>query len=311
MASWIARYRTWRFSKYTPREMVQLSSAMRSPVVPTKFGLAFGMLMLVMFIWSVNHQLNLGYALTFIIAFVVMFSAAMTVSTLAKLRIITRPPTPVFCGERALFPVILQETEGRDRMAMTLANDFEEVICGGVKAGEHTEVFMPQLTFKRGRLAMLPLELRTTQPLGLFVTWTHFILQNEIMVYPAPVGHLPLPFEVSQAVGDLLAEGSGDDELVGLKPYHEGDPLSRVAWKQLGRGEMLIKQFAGEGSEQVVLDFNHITGDTETRLSQLAKWIVECDSTNREYSLRLPNQIIDFGRGNTHYHQCLTALAEY
>ena len=118
-------------------------------------------------------------------------------------------------------------------------------------------------------------------------------------------------FAAAVAAGEGKAQGatSGDDELSGLRPYVLGDSLSRVAWKRYGRGELLLKQFAGEGAPQLLLDFAAIPGGTEQRLSQLAQWIVEAEAQGLSYALRLQQQYFDFGHGREQREACLCALA--
>ena len=94
-----------------------------------------------------------------------------------------------------------------------------------------------------------------------------------------------------------------------MRPYVLGDSLSRVAWKRYGRGELLLKQFAGEGAPQLLLDFAAIPGGTEQRLSQLAQWIVEAEAQGLSYALRLQQQYFDFGHGREQREACLRALA--
>ncbi|SUO97876.1 DUF58 domain-containing protein [Suttonella ornithocola] len=298
------------YRRRTPKESITLPSAARFTIVPTRFGIAFLTLLLVMFIWSVNHQLNLGYALIFILAFTTFFSAALTVGYLAKLRLDSDDAEPVFCGQEAYFPITLIDTIGQSRPEIILSNAQKTIHCEGIEAGKQSTVLLPQFTLQRGRQNILPFEISTALPFGLFIAWQWLRLKGEVIIYPEPVGELPLPLEISKDEGKMIAENLGDDELTGLQPYQPGDALSRVAWKQLGRGEMMVKRFGGEGGERVVLDYAKAIGDNETRLCQLSKWIVDCDAANLIYALRLPHQFIDFGRGKTHFHHCLTALAD-
>ena len=73
---------------------------------------------------------------------------------------------------------------------------------------------------------------------------------------------------------------------------------------------MLIKQFQGEASSNLWLDFDATTANNlELRISQLTRWVVDAKKLNLKYGLRLPHLSIYPRAGNIHYHQCLTALA--
>jgi len=51
--------------------------------------------------------------------------------------------------------------------------------------------------------------------------------------------------------------------------------------------------------------------DTETRLSQLCRWVLDAEAGSCRYGLRLPGQHIPLNRGDAHKHLCLQALALY
>lgn len=302
------RERVW--ARNARENGITLRGAANMPVVPTKFGLGFTTLLIIMFVWSINHQLNLGYALVFINGIIAILSAATTVNTLSRLHIRVGDASPVFVGETAYIPIIISEQRGKNRPALTLTNREDETTCDGIDANSTTHLTLKQTAFQRGWQNTDPLELRSSLPLHLFVAWQWIHPQHHHLVYPAPLGEQPLPRQHSQQQGEHLTEGLGNDELTHLVPYQSGDPLSRIAWKQLGRGEMMSKRFAGEGSETVILDYALTQGDHESRLSQLSKWIIEAETNGLDYQLKLPNYQSPTSRGAQHYHRCLQTLAE-
>lgn len=307
--SWIARLRQRVQRRRAVEQVLQLPAALKMPIVPTPFGLAFFCVLVIMFIWVINHQLNLGYALIFLLAFVALFSAALTVSTLARLQLKCGEAESVFAGETVYFPIQIQNNEPQDKAAFTLRNAFYHSDCAGLAPHSREEVKLAQPTAERGWLELLPLEIFTTMPLGLFVAWQWRNLAGKALIYPAPSGDLPLPLVAHDAQGSQMSEGRGEDELAYLRPYQAGDPLSRVAWKQSARGEWLLKQFAGMGAEQVILDYARLGGDKESRIGQLTRWVVDAEAAGLLYALHLPNFQSEYSRGAAHYHDCLRALA--
>lgn len=289
----------------------RLPSMARLPVVPTRFGLALCALLVVMFVWSANHQLNLGYALTFLVATLALLAAGLTVAQLSGLQLRLGDAQAVFAGEVARFPLAVQEADGRMRGGMYFAAAGREVWLDGVAAGGQARVWLEMETQPvRGRQFLEAVDVYSTHPLGLFVSWQWLRLEAEVLVYPRPAGDLPLPYVMTAQRGALRAEAAGEDELVGLAPYRVGDSLSRVAWKRTGRGgEQMIKQFAGEGAPEVMLDFALVPGSVEARLSQLCRWILTAEAVGLAYGLRLPGQAFDRAHGAVHRERCLRALA--
>lgn len=280
-------------------------------IVPTRFGLGMLAALVVMYLWILNYRLNLGYLLFFLTVAVLAFSAVMTSSIMARLRVSAGEARPVFVGEEALVPVIVQEEGGRARPAFVLANAWQESACAGVAAGETATVYLAQPALVRGWQALAPLEMRTTLPLDLWHAWQWFTLKGQFLVYPAPVGDLPLPQEMRAGRGTLQSNARGEEEFAGLARYTPGDALSRVAWKQSSRGEWMLKHFSGTGGAEMLLDFEALSGDSEARLSQLARWIVDAHQAGLRYGVRLPTQEIAVSQGEAHYHACLRALAEF
>lgn len=306
LISWL---RQRSYARQALEKELQLPTPLRIPIVPSHFGLAFFFVLLVMFIWTINHQLNLGYALIFLLTFVALFSAALTVSTFSQLHLRCGEASPVFAGEEVYFPIMIQNREGRARPAFTIRNQFYHADCAGIEAKETLELKLAQPTAERGWTHLLPLEIYTTMPLGIFVAWQWRTLAGQALIYPKPEGDLPLPMFAADSEGMVMHEGQGDDELSGLRAYQVGDALSRIAWKHSARGQWLIKQFTGMGAEQIVLDYQNIHGDKETRISQLTRWVLDAEAAGLFYALHLPNFVSDYGRGQAHYHQCLSALA--
>lgn len=289
-----------------------LPSAVKMATIPTRYGVMLATLLVLMFIWSANHQLNLGYALTFLVAVLVMFAAGLTANELANLHVRCRQPPPVFAGENAIFPLELVDPQGRSRGSMQLrCGDGEVVTVAGIDAGEAVTANLLLPALARGWLPLPLVTLETRLPLGWFYSWQWLYLDAQALIYPLPAGDLPLPYAPVAERGDATYTVRGEEELSGLTAYRYGDPLSRVAWKRSSNGVLYVKQFSGQGSQRVSLDMAALRGDVETRLSQLAKWVVEAEAQGLTYSLQLDGQYIAHNRGDAHYHRCLRALALY
>ena len=87
-----------------------------------------------------------------------------------------------------------------------------------------------------------------------------------------------------------------------------------MAWKALARGgEAAVRSYTDLGAQPEWLDWSALEGlDTETRLSQLCRWVLECEAAPaRPYGLRIPGVEIPPGRGAAHRSRCLRALAAY
>jgi hypothetical protein len=73
---------------------------------------------------------------------------------------------------------------------------------------------------------------------------------------------------------------------------------------------LLTKQFSDGETREQWLDWEDLQGlDSEERLSQLCRWVIDADAAGCRYGLRLPGTRFDIGLGTDHKHRCLEALA--
>ena len=70
--------------------------------------------------------------------------------------------------------------------------------------------------------------------------------------------------------------------------------------------------WSGEAGKSLVLEFSATPfADTETRLRQLARWIVQAERDGLEYGLRVPGAELPPENGDRHFHACLRTLATF
>lgn len=281
-------------------------------ILPTRAGLAFGLALVAMLTGSVNYNLSLGFALTFLLAGLCIIAMLHTWRNLVRLSVAAGRSSPVFTGETAQFTLLAADHERRERLSVgarigKLPAAFADVPAGGCGTLELTLA-----TQRRGWMSPGRCTLFTDFPLGLFHAWSYVETDARCLVYPRPAPPglvLPQPEAGERATGRQPA--GGDADFSGLRSYQEGDSPRRVDWKTSARAfDLLTKQFQGEAPASLWLDWNLAPGrDMEGRIAQLARWVLDADAAGSSYGLRLPDEEIAPGRGEAHYHRCLRALA--
>ena len=295
-------------------------SQRRIYILPTRPGLGFGALLMVLLIGSINYGLGLGYALTFLALSCALVDMLLTWRNLAYLRLQPLRGPNVFAGQEAVFQLQVSNTTRRARYAILVdvAGNDAPPHAVDVPAQGSATVRLAVPSSARGWLEAPRLALSTRFPLGLFRAWSYWRPGTRALVYPFPEeGAPPLPAASSSAVDG--AGQAGEDDFAGVRPYQPGDPLRRLAWRQIARldpvdgGQLATKHFEGGARTELVLDLAALNPqlDLELRLSRLTRWVLEAESRALPYAFRLGAVSYDAANGVAHQSACLRALALY
>jgi len=93
----------WLFRVSGPEAPPIVLGQRRIFVLPTRFGLALALTLLIMLLTSINYTLSLGFALTFLIGSVAWISIHHAFRNLVGLSITPGKADAVFCGNPAQF----------------------------------------------------------------------------------------------------------------------------------------------------------------------------------------------------------------
>lgn len=281
-------------------------------ILPTRYGLLYGVILIGMLIGSINYTLSLGFFLTFLLAGMGNIAMLHTWRNLANLRIRHHRADPVFAGEAAIFELMVAETQLRARHAIGAHFDDMPPVHIDIPAGSEQPIRLALTSKRRGWLNAGRVTFFTEFPLGLFHVWSYVTIDMRCLVYPHPATvSAALPESADLGATGSLDRSSGDDDFAGHRSYQLGDSPRRVDWKASSREQgLLTKQFQGEGQSTLWLDWTQTAGaDGEQRIRQLTRWVVDAQAAHKSYGLRLPAVSISPGNSEAHYHRCLEALA--
>lgn len=289
-------------------------------ILPTRPGIAFVGLLLIMLLGSVNYNLGLGFVLTFFTGSCALVDMYLTAKNLAFLRLAPGRAQPVFAGAEAQFELHVRNDTPRDRYALWLGfqDEGEPRQAVDVASGDSAAVVLSRPTKERGWLAAPRVRLFTRFPLGLFGAWAYWQPDLRVLAYPQPeVAPPPLP-----TTGAAREDGYGTvglDNFSGIRNYQPGDPMRHLAWRQIARlhpadgGNLVSKHFEGGAVSDLLLDLDALpsTLDVELRLSRLAAWVLEAERRALPYALTAGQRQVAQGLGEAHCAECLRALALY
>lgn len=304
------RLRRWLDRRLPPARQVRLAQRAIF-IVPTRQGLLFGVVLLVMLLAAINYQNSLAYALTFLLLAVFLVAILHAWRNLAGLRLSAGEAPAVFAGEQAGLRLRL-EGGGRARQAIVLGWPPAPLQRVEVPAGGSAEVELFLPAERRGWLRAPRLRVESRFPLGLLVAWSWVDLQLAALVYPRPLaGELPAAAGAAEdAAPGVAAQGSGTDDFQGLRAWQPGDARRRLHWKAWSRGQgLLVKEFAELHGHDLWLDYDSLGGKREARLSLLCHWVLQLSARQQPFALRLPGARLAPAAGAAQREACLRALA--
>lgn len=281
-------------------------------IIPTRWGVLYGLMLLALLVGSINYSVSLGFFVTFLLTSLGNMAMLHTWRNLVHLDVRLLNAKPAFVGDTALVLTHITETKNRARFNIVARFVGNSVCVEDITQKASQTFLLPISAQKRGYMTCPRITLFTEFPLSLFHAWAYVDSAFQVLVYPKAVNYAlnPLQSADSSDVGGNTTI-KGDDEFNGHKTYVIGDAFTRVDWKASSRGVgLLTKQFSGHGKSTLWLDWDATIGlETEARISQLSYWVLEAYKAQQAFGLRLPNCTINPDNTEAHFHEALTALA--
>jgi len=309
---WLGKHIDAWVLRRVQRQSVATVPRHRVYIVPTRFGFGFALMTQVMLLGATNYSNSMAYALSFLLGALGLVCMHHTHANLVNLRVRAGRVEPVYAGEPLQFEILIENPSRRARHDLQLGWPSLPALTGGdVAPLQHSRLTLEATTRVRGWRDCGVFSLSTEFPLGLFRAWTWIELDLAGLVYPLPVDAGLKPERAGGLGGDTAGSGDGQEEFAGLRAYRAGDSLRLVHWKSLSKAQPpMVKQFTDTASPELWLDWQSLpTLETEARLSQLARWVLDAQAARLHFGLRLPGVEIAPASGEDHVHACLGALA--
>lgn len=293
-------------------------------IVPSRAGSVYLGVIGLMLIGAINYDNALAYILAFLLGSLLFTAMLHTWRNLAGLGLAAVAVAPVFAGSPARFELLLTDLAGRPRHGLLLRRlsprDWRFWKRGTVgrtaecsaREDDATRVVLEVPSQRRGWLPLGRVEIASRYPIGLLRAWGYLRDDTRCLVYPTPIGTLPLA-GAAAGQGDDGSGSDGVDDFAMLRPYVAGDSPRHVHWKASARSEdLLVKQLrGGSGIHWLRWRDTQALGDVEARLSQLTHWVLALDARGETYGLALPGCVLEPASGPSMRERALRALALY
>lgn len=281
-------------------------------ILPTKFGLVYGMVILVLFLIAVNYQVNLIFLMTFLLVTISFLSAWEAHANLKSLSFRLITVEDAHQGTPAKM-VLFIEQNNKNRFGVEFQIGLQPKIRLAKVPQEGIQFILPIETTRRGRFYLLPIIISSLYPFGIFKVWSYLYFEEHYYVYPQPIdpGFWPTPY-VDQHIQNKFT--SGDEEYYDLKqvenPWTEPN---LIAWKIAAKGQgWFLKKMKNHEDDYWLFKLNDLpTTNLELKLQNLSYWLQAAETNGQIYGLKLQTVSTPFAHGKDHLHHCLRQLALY
>ena len=335
------RFNSW-LARRIPKHSQQIINHRNIFIIPTRFGAGLMVFMLLLFLLGTNYQNNVIILISYLLVSFFVVVLLHSFFNLSGLKFQANSALQGFVGDQVYFPLNVSSKKERFNISFSfdqVLNDVNssevdnilsanesynnqpnEVTLTEVAKGDNN-IRVPYRICKRGEYSLGRLLIISEFGFGLFKTWTRLDFAQHVTAFPKPVANVWLDKEQSVAGEDVENKTQsyqdsfqpGQDEFHQLQHYKLGEPLSRVAWKHVARGQgWFTKQYQQALSGKLQLDFSQLpAGTIEQRLSWLSYAVKDCSEKQIPFSLTLAEHTVEFDHSAQHTLKCLAALARY
>ena len=318
---WRDRLRRWWWACLQPQPVWRLGQR-NLYLLPTRPGwMLLGTLALLL-LGSINFQLNLGYALTFLVAGSAAAAVWAAHTNLRGLTLGLHGQAELWAGRAGTLTVRL-DPGPRTRLALELRvadAEADPTALLDVPAGQPTLAAVPWTPPRRGRCPAPLLEVATRYPLGVCRVWSLWRPQAELLIYPTPEPDAPPPprwrrddADPGRGHAPQRETGMPDD----VRAWRHGDAPRRVLWKKAARlpeddpTQWWVRSAAAQAAPpQLWLDERDCgLTDPEAVRARLCAWVLAAHAHGLRYGLRVGGVEVAPDHGAAQRRRCLETLA--
>ncbi|MDR2522503.1 MAG: DUF58 domain-containing protein [Synergistaceae bacterium] len=200
-----------------------------------------------------------------------------------------------------------------------------EVVLGGekraffpvIQPGESVNRTLFVTFPARGRHDAGEVELMSVYPFNFFVRYWPVDFKAIVTVFPFPLRCDPQAVFVQlprDRAGEDAADPLAETDIVGVRPYTEGDSMKRIHWKSSARtGKLKTRLYDGASSRSGrVIDLDRlVAGGVERGLSMAAFAVTESMKARLPVGLRSHRKAVPPAAGRAHMLDLLTQVALY
>lgn len=281
-------------------------------IFPTRAGVLYVLLVVLLLLTAINYQNNGVYLLAFMLAGQFFATIMATYGNLSGLHLRRANATGGYAGERVTFRLLLTRQAKRCHRSLRIGWPGQGLVHAQLDGQRDAMVEIYHAAACRGLLQPGRVLVETVYPLGLLRAWTWLDLNFECWVYPRPLPRPNLPV-AEQAVGESEQSSvQQQDEFSNIRPWRRHDPPRQVLWKAYAREQPLMTMEFSEATQREAWLDERLASSAarEERLSVLCYAALQLAEQGRCFGLRLSTgEEVAAARGDEHLRTVLLLLA--
>ena len=179
LRGWMAR---WVRKRQGPDSLPLTLSRRRLYVLPTRAGIGFGLLLILMLVAGLNYANSSALFLTFLLIGFTLVTMHQCHRNLLGARLLVATAQPTFAHRTGTLNLIFENPAKTARFRITAGVGDEPAAPTDLPAQGRGGIDLPLAAPKRGLVRVDRVRLVTTHPFGLFRTWTWVHAPIEMLV---------------------------------------------------------------------------------------------------------------------------------
>ena len=252
------------------------------------------------------HNFNIVYISLFFLVSVGVASEFVGRLNLSHLGLKVISSTRAFANTSFTYTVELKNNFETTSYAISVDNGTSHEDINRVGANSSVIQKLESSFEKRGTFKLGHVQLYSSYPLPHMRFGKRFEFENEKIIYPEPKGkNLEEFLSQNQSIMGVR------DDFDGIRKYENNDSTSLIFWPSVAKQSTLMsKEFVfKEPSRKLRFNFEECAKDDESRLCQLTLWILECEKMRFDFTILMPNILLDSQKERV--DDILKTLAKY
>ncbi len=271
------RFNYWLKRRMPGAKQQQLSSR-NIFILPTRFGFAYLLFMVIVFVLGTNYQNNIIILLSYVLGSFFLTVMLHSFFNLSGIRFSSNGEGAGYAEQTIKIPLTV--INDKPRYDVNVAFEHQMPLHISDMELGNVQLQIPFYAKNRGVINPGRVKISSEYSFGLFVCWTKLDFDCQLVVYPQPKAIKNASLNVHSENNSDEQSGKtvkGNEDFGELRQHREGEPLSQIAWKQLARGQgWLSKSYIQqEGSTPWLRLKDMPTKDLESKLQILCFLIIE------------------------------------